>query len=140
SSDIEHGAFHVVHKLPDRPLLPELIIVLMIHNLLPVTTEDSSLHFFQRYHPEEELVTIDWAIIGTIIRFGLRIRNRWRQLRRATSGTKAGVEPEIGGQHKCAIVIDVIAQVVIRCWRLRGSRDQRWMRIDYAGRNMKSGL
>src|SRR5690349_15812059 len=37
AADVEHGALHVIHKSPQRARLPELVIIRVVNDLLPVT-------------------------------------------------------------------------------------------------------
>src|SRR5262249_32573118 len=85
-----------------------------------------------------------WAKIQkevvTIGRGGVEWYARPGWLRLAAARTKAGIEPEIGRQHKRAVVINIITQIVVGRRRLGRCGDERRMRINHARRDVKAGL
>src|SRR5262249_30846903 len=107
----------------------------MVNDLLPVASlaaKQFLIGFSQRAKIQKEVVTIG--------RGGVERYSRPGRLRLAAARTEAGIEPEIGRQHKRAIVVNIITQIVIGRWRLGRSGDERRMRIDHARRDVKAGL
>src|SRR5579871_4081662 len=88
--------------------------------------------FAERPHMEKEVIAIRSSRI--------ELHKRLRYFRCALSRHKRGIEPEIGCQHKRAVVIIVITHIVISRRRLRRSTFQCRMRIDYAGGYVESRL
>ena len=86
----------------------------------------------ERTHLQVEIVAVGSAV--------LKWKRKGRRRRVAFTLVKAHIKAEAVGQHEGAIVIDVVAQVIIGHGRLRRHGHQRGMRIDHAGRGVKTGL
>src|SRR5258708_39681771 len=65
-------------------------------------------------------------------------RLRWFRLIAARYERR--VESEVGGKHKRAVMIDIVAHVVISSWSLWRRGFERRVRINYAFSNVKSRL
>src|SRR5262245_63926385 len=104
----------------------------MVNDLLPVASlaaKQLLVDFSQWAKIQKEVVTIRRARVKRYAPF------RW--LRLVAARTKSGIEPEIGRQHKGAVVVNIITQAVIGCWRLGRSGDERRVRLDHARRDRK---
>src|SRR5262245_62787778 len=107
----------------------------MVNDLLPMASlaaKQFLVGLSQRAKIQKEVITIGRGGVERYARPG------W--LRLAASRTKAGIEPEIGRQHKRAVVVNIITQVVIGRRRLRRSGDERRMRINHARSDVKDGV
>ena len=94
AADVEHSAFHVVHKAPQRARLPELIVVRVVNDLLPVSglaVEKLLIDFGKRAEMQKEVVAIG--------RTGIEKLPLFRRLRPALARQEERVEIKIRRQH-----------------------------------------
>ena len=135
AADVEDGRRDVLHVLPDRSDLPELVVVRVVHDLLPVArapAEELLVDLGERGQRQKELVGVR--------RPRIEARLLLRQVGPSCARPEARVEAEVGAQHERAVVVHIVAQVVVGGRRLRRRGPKRRVRVDDAGRHVKARL